>query len=234
MAEATRRPLFIALLLGLASATQSAPSAAQSNGSNQSWSALAASTWLARARRHVAQGDTFAAIRDYTEALRIDPDSGAACLELAAIRGALGDYRDAVWLLNRASALPETRGEALSRRAELHLGMGKRELALADLRAAVESAPTAEHLRALAAFYVQEKAWVAALAAWRRLEVTMNPSDASARSEAREMVAALGALAAEADGVQHDMRERSWVRRALRRHALPTFGDRRPPGARVR
>jgi tetratricopeptide (TPR) repeat protein len=176
---------------------------------------------LARARRRVAQGDTFAAIHDYTESIRIDPGLGVAYLELARLRSALGDQREVEWLLSRATAISDVRAEALSRRAEFYAGVNKRDLALLDLRAAVEAAPTSDRLRALADFFVQQKAWVAALAIWRRIETSLGPAEPDARVEAGEMIAALAALAAEADGVQHDMPERSWVRRSLRRHATP-------------
>ncbi len=215
-----RTPALAALLAGATLLIQSSTLHAQSDAGSRSWTSLAASTWLTRARRHAAQGDTLAAIHDYTEAIRIDPSLGAALLELATIRSALGDQRETEWLLNRAASIPDVRAEALSRRAQFHLGMGQRALALADLQAAVEAGPSRERLRALADFFVQQKAWVAALAVWRRMANTPSLGEAE-RAEAAEMIAALAALAAEADGVQHDMFEHSWVRRALRRHATP-------------
>lgn len=215
-------------LIGAAVASASPALLAQTTGRSVSWTTLAANTYLARARNHAAHGDTIAAIVDYTEALRIEPNLGPAYLELAIIRRALGDERETEYLLNRAAALADVRADALAARASWHLERGKRSLALADLKAAVETAPTSERLRALADFYVQDKAWVAALATWRRLEVALAPSNVDDKNEAREVIAALSALAAEADGVQHDMRERSEVRRVLRRHATPLLAADRP------
>jgi tetratricopeptide (TPR) repeat protein len=181
------------------------------------WTRMAAESWLERAQARVRRGDTAEAITAYTEALRVDPDSGVACLELAELRRALGDMREAERLLNQATRISDVRTEALARRAQLYLSQQRSDLALLDLQAAVASDPTPQRLRELASFYLHRQAWVAALAVFRKLQSSLaaQTSEAELR-EAEETISALAALSAEADGAQHDMAELHWVRRALR------------------
>lgn len=184
------------------------------------WTRLAAEAWLERAQTRARRGDTAEAITAYTEALRIDPSSGAACLGLAELRAALGDALEAERLLARATRIGEVRAEALTRRAQLYLSEQKPELALLDLQAAAATEPQPQRLRALASFYVARRAWVAALAVFRELRDRLpEQASESERREAEDTVAALTALAAEADGTQHDMAELDWVRKALRHMA---------------
>jgi hypothetical protein len=104
----------------------------------------------------------------------------------------------------------------LARRAQLYLAQKRTELALLDLQAAAETEPTSERLRPLASFFVQRRAWAAALSVFRKLRANRAAQmSAAEQREADETIAALSALAAEADGAQHDMNELDWVRRAL-------------------
>jgi tetratricopeptide (TPR) repeat protein len=181
------------------------------------WTRLAAESWLERAQARARRGDTAEAITAYTEALRIDPRSGVACLELAELRLALGDSREAERLYSQATRISEVRAEALTRRAHLYLAQRRSDLGLLDLQAAVATEPSLPRLRELASYYVKQRAWVAALAIYRKLHASL-PAQASPSEirEAEDTLAALSALSAEADGVQHDMAELDWVRRALR------------------
>jgi tetratricopeptide (TPR) repeat protein len=160
------------------------------------------------------------AITAYTEALRIDPSSGAATLGLAELRTLLGDFRESERLLSRATAIADVRAEAFSLRAALYLGAGRGELALSDLKAAADVEPRPERLRALASYYLQHRAWVAALAVFRRMRRHL-PAQTGERErlEIEDTLAALTALSAEADAVQHDMAELDWVRASLRHEA---------------
>ncbi|MGC4092227.1 MAG: hypothetical protein QM756_30970 [Polyangiaceae bacterium] len=207
----------LALLLASASPcyAQSAPPRDMS-----SWSRLAAQTYVERAQRARTRGDTLAAISAYTEALRIDSTLGGAYLGLAELRVLLGDLGEAESLLSRASALPETRAEALSRRARLYRAQQRDQQALADLQSAVDAEPNAVRLRQLADFYIERRAWVAALCVWRRVAAhpELTPS-AREQSELVETLTALTLLAAESDAVQNSTGERSAVRRALARQA---------------
>jgi tetratricopeptide (TPR) repeat protein len=181
------------------------------------WTRLAAESWLERAQARARRGDTAEAITAYTEALRIAPSSGTACLELATLRLALGDSREAERLLSQATRISEVRAEALTRRAHFYFAQQRSELGLLDLQAAATTEPTAQRLRELASYYVQRRAWVAALAIYRKLYASLSTQASSADvRETEDTLAALSALAAEADGAQHDMAELDWVRSALR------------------
>lgn len=192
------------------------------------WTRLAAQSWLERAQARARRGDTAEAITAYTEALRIDPSSGAACLELAELRLALGDQHEAERLLSQATRISEVRAEAFGRRARLYLAQQRSDLALLDLQAAAASDSNPDRLRDLASFFVQRREWAAALAILRKVRLSLPTQTSAAKlRETDDTVAALAALSAEADGVQHDMAELDWVRRALRhlsrapRRAIP-------------
>lgn len=216
-----RRALALAALNAfLAAPALAAPGTSANDGAR--WSRLAAETYLERAERAQQRGDAIAALGAFTEALRADPTLGRAYMELAELRRALGDVNEAERLLSRATALSDVRAEALTRRARLYRDQRRDELALDDLKSAAESEPTLARLRELANFYVQHRAWVAALTVWRR--VAAHPELAASVAETREVrdtLHALSLLAAEADAVQHAMGERNEVRRTLLRHARP-------------
>lgn len=226
-ASGRRTALVVILGLGAMGATVTARAAESANGAPANFSRLAAETWLSRARVRRAQGDTAAAIAAYTEVLRIDPGIGAAYLELAEIRSALGDLRQSELLLSRATTLLSVRPRALLQRAALYLASGRTALAADDFEAAVEARPDAETLRALGMFYVRQRAYVAALAVWRRLlTIAEVATDPKLRREELDTAAALARLAAESDAVQNAADDRNWVRRTLRRHAIPRDASR--------
>lgn len=215
-----RRAFALAALCFASTAPTAAAPPATEGGAR--WSRVAAEAYLERAERAQSRGDAIAALSAFTQALRADPTLGRAYFALAELRRALGDWDEAERLLSRATALADVRAEALSRRARLHRERGRDDLALEDLKSAAASEPTLERLRQLARFYVEQRAWVAALSVWRSIAAhpELTPELADAR-EVMETVSALAVLAGEADAVQHAMDERSDVRRALRRHARP-------------
>lgn len=217
-----RRALALAALITGTPALATAASPAADGGAR--WSRIAAETYLERAERARARGDSLGALTAFTEALRADPTLGRAYFALAELRIALGDVDEAERLLGRATSLADVRAEALSRRALLYRQQRRDELALDDLRSAVASEPTLERLRPLANFYVERRAWVAALSVWRSVAAhpELTPDAAEAR-EVSDTVSALSVLAGEADAVQHAMGERSDVRRTLQRHARPAL-----------
>lgn len=185
----------------------------------RSWSRVAAESWLERAEARLRRGDTAAAITSYTEAIRADPTLALAYFGLAEIRRLQGDYREAEWLLTRAVSVSEHRPEALTRRADLYALTGRREQALADLKTAADIEPSALRLKKLATAYAERRAWVAALALWRRIRFESTPDEHTDTREVDDTILALSVLAGETDAVQHDADERDWVRRALRRQA---------------
>ena len=215
MSSSARRRALITLLLALSFSGAARAETPRFDAAH--WTRLAAESWLERAQARARRGDTAEAITAYTEALRIDPSSGAACLELAELRLALGDNREAERLLSQAIRISEVRAEALTRRAHLYLAQQKSELGLLDLQAAAEIEPSPQRLRELASYFVQRRAWVAALAIYRKLQAGFlaQASPAEIR-EIEDTLGALSALSAEADGAQHDMAELDWVRSALR------------------
>ena len=218
-----------ALALAALNAFLIAPAAAAQASANTAndgvrWARRAAETYLERAERAQQRGDSIAALTAFTQALRADPTLGRAYIELAELRRALGDLNEAERLLSRATALNDVRAEALARRARLYREQRRDDLALDDLKSAAESEPSLQRLRELANFYVQQRAWVAALSIWRRVAAhpELTPSAVEAR-EVTDTLQALSLLAAEADAVQHAMGERSDVRRTLLRHARPAL-----------
>lgn len=185
----------------------------------RSWSRVAAESWLERAEARLRRGDTASAITSYTEAVRADPTLARAYFGLAEIRRLQGDYREAEWLLTRAVSHSEHRPEALTRRAELYALLGRRDHALTDLKNAADLEPSPERLKKLAAAYVERRAWVAALAVWRRIRFESAGRELGDSREMDDTILALSVLAGETDAVQHDAGERDWVRRALQRQA---------------
>lgn len=219
MARVVRRILLAGAVVLAPAASWAAPGS-DAPATRSSWSRLAAESWLSKARALAARGDTAAAMTAYTDALRADPTLGDAYFGLAEIRRLQGDMREAERLLTRAVAMSSARAEALSRRAELYRSIGRMDDAVADWRDAADLEPTLARLRTLAQAYVERRAWVAALSVWRRIRSILAPgASVEERRDADETVAALAVLSAEADAAQHDAGERSWVRKALRRHA---------------
>ena len=187
--------------------------------SERSWSRLAAESWLARAESLARKGETLSAITCFTESLRADPTLGRAYFGLAEIRHLQGDVREAERLLSRAAAVSEVRAEAFARRAALYRSLGRSSEALADWSRAAELEPSITRLRQLAQGLVERRAWVAALAVWRRIRALTLAADPGELRDTDETIGALAVLAAEADAVQHDTGERNWIRRALRHSA---------------
>jgi tetratricopeptide (TPR) repeat protein len=183
----------------------------------RSWATRGAEAWTERARRLVARKAYGEAAQAYTEALRLDATYGPAWLELARLRGVTGDAREAERLYDRAVRLPDVAVQALADRASLRRSLRRDTEALRDLAAAVDLAPTDQELaERLAAWYIEKRAWPAALAVWRRLAASLEASgDAESQRRARIQVRALSLLAAETDPVGSGHNHSSWVRRAL-------------------
>jgi tetratricopeptide (TPR) repeat protein len=181
------------------------------------WARSAARSLVERAKSFERRGDTLDAMRVYNDAIRMDPSHGPAYLGLGRLRHALGDFSEAERLYTAAARLPPSAGEALERRARLRRDQGRHAEAVADLRAAIDSDPTArERHKLLAGWYVERKAWPAALGVWRRLAAELEaagPSDDL--RHARIQIRALSLLAGEADPVQGGREHPSWVRRSI-------------------
>jgi tetratricopeptide (TPR) repeat protein len=185
------------------------------------WARSAARTLVERAERYERRGDTLDALRVYNDAIRMDPSHGPAYLGLGRLRHALRDLDEADRLYSAAARLPQSAAEALERRARVRRDQGRLEEAVADLRASIDADPSArERHKTLAAWYVERKAWPAALGVWRRLAAELEASGPSDElRQARIQVRALSLLAGEADPVQGGRGHPSWVRRSIARIA---------------
>lgn len=187
----------------------------------ESWARSAARRLLERAERYERRGDTADAMRVYNDAIRMDPSFGAAYLALGRLRHATRDFAEAERLYTAAARLPDSAAEALERRAHVRRDAGREQEAVLDLQSAVELEPLARRrLETLAAWYVERRAWPAALGVWRRLAALLEREGASdALRRAEVQIKALSLLAGDADPVAAGSEHPSWVRRSMARIA---------------
>jgi tetratricopeptide (TPR) repeat protein len=187
-----------------------------------SWATQRARALSNRARRYADRGDVALAMSAYNEAIQTDATFGTAFLGLAELREAMSDYPEAEKLYELAAHLPDSAAEARARRAAMYKRLGRRDEALRELEAAVRLDPTSRaRQRELAAWYVEMRAWPAALALYRQLLSTLESGGASDAdvAAARVQVQALTLLAADADPAVSGKAHPSWVRRTLARVA---------------
>ncbi len=190
---------------------------------NHVWSSALVADLFRRAQEHERRGDAAQAVGDYLDAIRVDPGFGPALLALARLRQAMGDPDEAEKLCARAVRLPRYAADAFALRARLRRERGRIDDALRDLADAADRDPSAARLEALADAYVEQQAWPAALAVWRRILDQREASPGSpGLADARVKVRALSVLAGDADPVASGDASQSWVRRALSRIAERT------------
>lgn len=175
-----------------------------------------AAVLVARARG-LARRDVLQALTMYSRAVSLNPTCGAATLELAELRARLGDIPEAERLLARAVRQRDLAPRALKTRATLRRSVGRNVDATIDMQAAVTLRPNdLEAIRTLAGWYVEDRAWVAALTQYRALVRVLDERHLTAElDEARLHVHALMLMAAETDPVAHGATSDSWVRRSL-------------------
>jgi tetratricopeptide (TPR) repeat protein len=126
------------------------------------------------------------------------------------VRERLGDYDEAERAYGRALKLGDARDPALEARAWLRYKRGKRREATDDLAARVETAPTEALLRQLSSWYVELRAYSAALSSMRRLH------DLGVNDERTKVsIVALTELSNTTDLATHIEPEDDWVRRSL-------------------
>lgn len=175
---------------------------------------------MRRAHEHSRRGDLALAMAELNEALRFDPSFGDAYLELGRLRERSGDFGEAERVYEQAARVPSVRAEALFGQARVTRARGRDDEAFRALEASVELAPERQSLELLAEWYVQRRAWPAALVAWRRVLSTYDDEPGPERDRVRVRIQALVLLAADADpvvaGATHS---RGWVRRSLARMA---------------
>jgi len=200
---------FLALLLLMAPA----PLRAQENGS---WASSAAAELTRQGREHARTGDDALAMRRFADAVHLDPSYGPAYLELAAARERAGDFVEAERTYGVAIEHIPDFVAAFRGRAALLRRMGEFAREIADLERLARLAEGPDTLRALAARYVEDRAWPAALAAFRRLRVLAERiGDEQLVRESTVQVRALAVLCGELDPVVAGATRRDWVRRAV-------------------
>jgi tetratricopeptide (TPR) repeat protein len=155
----------------------------------------------------------------YTEAVRLDSGDGGALVALGRLRVRLGQLRDADETFTAATRFRAHASEAYFERGKLRRALGREQQALADFESAVNLAPDeAAQGEELASLYIARRAWLPALAAWRRSLAVAETPDAQRR--ARLQVRGLAVIAADLDALSPDAsRGRSFTRRALYRLA---------------
>src|SRR5262249_36084768 len=84
------------------------------------------------------KGDLDSAVRDFSEAIRIDPKYPDSYLERGQVFFKIGDTERAIADYSAALAREPRHGAALRARGMAHLYLGKTDLALADLTKAIE------------------------------------------------------------------------------------------------
>jgi tetratricopeptide (TPR) repeat protein len=180
-----------------------------------SWARASAMEYVARAARLEREDRILEALRWLSEAVQMDPSYGVAYLRLGALRERMGDYDEAELVYGRATRRPQTAAEAFAARAQLLRRLNRTDEAVRDLEASIARGPgKAERLEQLAAWYVERRAWPAALGLWRRLLV--DATSAVDEERARVQVLALMSLAASTDVVQLEGERDHWERIALR------------------
>lgn len=172
-----------------------------------------------RATAYVAAGRFTEAIGLYTESIRLDPSNGVALIELGKLRARLGESEEAEQLFSTAVRMRSVAAAALVERAHLRRREGRDAEATADLERAFDlGADDPARTEELSAWYVAHRAWLPALAVWRRTLGSAD-GDVAARGAALQ-VRALGVLAANLDVVRAGAApDRSWTRHALARIA---------------
>lgn len=200
-------------VLALLLMTAPTPARAQGNGS---WASSAAAELTRQGRTHVESGDDALAMRRFADAVRLDPSYGPAYLELAAARERAGDFVEAERTYDVAIEHVPNFLAAFRARAALMRKMGELAREIADLEHLARLSEGADALRTLATRYVEERAWPAALATFRRLRVLAERhGDEQLLRETTVQVRAVAVLCGELDPVVAGARERDWVRRAL-------------------
>ncbi len=170
---------------------------------------------MRQGQEHARRGDEALATRRFADAVQLDPTYGPAYLELASARERAGDLLEAERTYDVAiRSVPDFVAGYRARAALLHrLGESDREIA--DLETAVRLTDAPDPLRDLAQRYVEDRAWPAALATWRKILASAERrGDDRLIHESSVQIRALVILSAELDPVAGGASSRDWVRRS--------------------
>jgi tetratricopeptide (TPR) repeat protein len=168
-----------------------------------------------RGARFSAAGKVIEAIEAYSEAIRLDPRSGDALVALGKLRVRLGEPGEAELLFTAATRIPTIAAEAYTERARLRKAQGRDAMAMDDLERAADLSPDdVARAEELSAWHVAHRAWLPALAIWRR--AAASAPDAQSEHRAVVQARALAMLSGTLDCVRAgSAADRSWTRRAL-------------------
>jgi len=202
-----QKPLVVSLLAFLSVS----PARADGGG----WGSSTARELTRQGREHAKNGQDELAARRFAEAIQLDPTYGQAYLELAAVRERLGDFREAERTYEVAIGRVPEFAEALRARAALLHRMGESVREIADLETAARLTDAPDILSELAQRHVEDGAWPAALATWRKLlALAEKAGDESLTRQANTQIRALVVLCGELDPVVSGTSSHDWVRRA--------------------
>ena len=166
----------------------------------------------AAARNHEAHGDGDVALRQYSEAITLDPTCATGWLGLASLRSRMGDVAEAERVYTAALSHLPTLAEAIAARARARWQLGRTDEAEDDMLHFAEKSAPSDRGRALAAleelarWYGSVRQTAAQLGVWRRILSLADGSDEATFTRARVHVAALVAVVATADPVTHPPR----------------------------
>jgi hypothetical protein len=186
---------------------------------DEGWARRLARSHFERGAELERRGDIAQALREYSETINIDPTFGDAYARLGALREHMGDAREAELIYSEAARLGDARARANAflERSHVRRAAGRAADALSDLERAVELDANRSALEELAQTYVENHAWAAALAVFRRIAANAaQTADTAGQSSARLEVRALAVLAAETDPTSERPKAHDWVARALR------------------
>ena len=167
---------------------------------------------VASAQQHEKSGEPEIALRQYNDAVTLDPTCGPAWLGLGSLRARSGDAAEAERVYDAALGHLPSLAEAVAGRARSRYRLGQRALAEDDLRAYADRLERSDPHASLAAL-VELASWLVAenrppaeLACWRRIAELARGVDAVLESRARATAAALVLVVGPADPVTHPPR----------------------------
>jgi tetratricopeptide (TPR) repeat protein len=164
------------------------------------------------ARAHEASRDFDVALREYNDAVTLDPTCASAWLALGSLRARTGDPAEAERVYDAALTHVPGLSAAIAGRARSRWQLGRADEAESDMRAYAEHLVPTDPRAALAA-YVELASWYAAqhrppaqLACWRRIADLAHGVDPALAARARTTALALALVVGPADPVTHPPR----------------------------
>jgi tetratricopeptide (TPR) repeat protein len=161
------------------------------------------------ARSHESSGEPDIALRQYNDAVSLDPTCASAWLGLGALRARTGDAAEAERVYSAALSHLPSLTSAIAGRARLRWQLGRTEEAEDDMRRYVDGAVTTDVRAALSAL-VEVASWYgsvhrapAQLATWRRVAALARGADPALEAKARTTIEALVLVVGPADPVTH-------------------------------